>query len=202
MKKIIIILAATLIYACSSTRKYEPQAFSKNMPEWVMKGGAAFKDKSPTVFYGVGVSNYMPNTMLMRETADSRARAQLATEIKTSIQKMVEDYIHNNMDYFDKENTAGSDELVQYVSKEVIDTTLVGASIIDRWQDPETKDLYSLARIDLSNNFYDEYKTALKKAISKEHFNFVKEKKDEMLKKLNEEIEKQRKKEKEILSNQ
>ena len=61
------------------------------------------------------------------ETADSRARADLAVQLKVGVKKLTLDYMSDHKDYFDEKNTAGSDETTTVVSKQVVDQVLVGS---------------------------------------------------------------------------
>jgi hypothetical protein len=201
MKKVGLIMSVVLFVSCSSGNKmYKPEMVEMTtpQPEWVMKGSAAFPNEPKTVFYGVGVSNSMPNIALLRETADSRARANVASEIKTAVEKLVKDYMDMHTDYFNKD-TAGSDEFISYISKSVTDAILINCRIIDRWQDPKTGAFYSLAKMDQNEEFYKQYKEALRRSLSDAHYNIVKEKADKALKDLDSDVEKQRQREKEIL---
>ncbi|HOJ86180.1 MAG: LPP20 family lipoprotein [Elusimicrobiales bacterium] len=199
MKKIALIAMGLLMTACASNRKYEPQALNlKNAPEWVMKGGEAFKKDSPFIYYGVGISEYIPHTMLMREAADSRGRTEIASQIRTHVEKLYKDYYGNNKDYVDPQK-GNVNELIEVARREFVDEVLIGVRIIDRWQDPETKAFYSLAYLNLENNFYDQYKNSLRKTLEEKHYMFVKEKAENMFKEMDSMVEKQRAREKEIL---
>ena len=201
MGKIILLVITGILVSCSSGNKmYKPEIVEMTtpQPEWVMKGSAAFPNEPKTVFYGVGVANSMPNIALLREAADNRARANVASEIKTAIEKLVKDYMDMHTDYFNKD-VAGSDEFITYVSKSVTDAILINCRIIERWQDPKTGAFYSLAKMDQSEEFYKQYKEALKRALSDAHYNIVKEKVDNALSELDLDIKKQRQREKEIL---
>jgi len=201
MKKVVIVaVMAGIMVGCSGNKMYKADKveISTPQPEWVMKGSAAFPNEPKTVFYGVGVANPMPNIALLRETADNRARANIASEMKTAVEKLVKDYMDMHVDYFNKDS-AGSDELTSFVSKSVTDAILINCRIIDRWQDPKTGAFYSLAKMDQNEEFYKQYKEALRRSLSDAHYNIVKEKADKALTDLDSDIEKQRQREKEIL---
>lgn len=179
---------------------YQPAIVEQTRPapEWVYKGSAAFPNEPKTVFYGVGVVNSMPNIALMRETADARARANIASEMKTAVAKLVRDYMDMHVDYFNQD-AAGSDEFITYVAKLTTDAILINCRIIDHWQDPKTGAYYSLAKMDASEDFYQQYKEAMKKALRDAHLASVIKKRDEAEKTLDAEIEKQRARESQIL---
>ena len=190
-------------YGCGSSKKemYDPVKTLNpaNMPTWVMKGSAAFPDEPKTVFFGVGVANSMPNIALLREASESRARANVASEIKTAVMKLTRDYMDMHVDYFDQD-AAGSDEFISYVAKNVSDETLINCRIVDRWQDGKTGAFYSLAKMDQNEEFYKDYKESVRKAIRNKHYAVVKEKREEAEKTLDAAIEKQRARENKILN--
>ena len=61
-------------------------------PDWVNKGGGAFKDANEKVFYGVGLADGMNNLSLQRTTADNRALANIANQIKTVVKGFTKDF--------------------------------------------------------------------------------------------------------------
>lgn len=192
-KTSLLMTALALIFAgCAST----PAPSTSSRPAWIDKGG--YPGDPVTVIYGVGVANAMPNIALQREASESRARGNVASSMNTYVAKLVKDYMDHHVDYFDQENTAGSDEFVSSVSKSVTEAQLVGSRIVDHWTDPATGAMYSLARIDTANTF-DEYKEKLKKAIRDNHGKALKARTDDALKDLDKELGKQREREKEIL---
>ncbi|GEM_PF-622577 len=171
MKKALLgLLAAGLLLAgCGGTKMEVKTVASNGKPDWVEKGGGVFKGDVNSVVYGVGIADQGPNISLMREKADSRARADMAAQIKVTVQKLTMDYMSDHKDYFDQKDTAGSDEMTTVVSKQVVDQTLMGSHIIDRWTDPQTGALYALATMDITDGFYDSYEQALKKALRTQH---------------------------------
>lgn len=202
LKMLCLVGFATTMVGCAGSKPamYTPVKVEQSspMPDWVMKGSAAFPNEPKTVFFGVGISNSMPNISLLREAADSRARANVASEMKTVVAKLTRDYMDMHVDYFNQD-AAGSDEFISYVSKLTTDETLLNCRVNDRWQDTKTGALYSLARMDSNDEFYKNYKENLKKAISDKHLAVVTAKRDEAEKTLDAEIEKQRANENKIL---
>ena len=58
---------------------------NKAAPDWIIKGGAAFKDSGKFAFYGVGSAPpAISDEYLRRETADNRARAGIQNGFITS----------------------------------------------------------------------------------------------------------------------
>jgi len=170
-----------------------------NRPDWVTKGSGAFPGDPATKVYGVGVAGPDPNTAVQIEQARSRARADLASQIKTVVQRLVKDFMESHKDWFNLEDTAGSDEFFSYVSKQVVDETLMGSKQLDSWKDPKTGDLYMLYGLDLGSSFYDSYKEGIKRMLREKHRAVVKERADEAINELDKAVEEQRQREKEII---
>ncbi len=164
-----------------------------------MKGAGAFKGDNGTVFYGVGISDNGPNLSLRREKADSRARADVAVQMKVGVQKLTMDYMSDHKDYFDKDNTSGSDEMTTVVSKSVVDQALVGSHIVDRWEDPKDGSLYSLAKLEVGDSLYDSYEQALKKTLRAQHKMETQAQMNDALDKLDTEVGRQRRRESDIM---
>jgi len=189
-------LAALVLAGCSSAPVKEAKAAK---PEWIIKGSGAYTAEAATVFYGVGIANAMPNISLQRKMADQRAREEVAASMKTSMKSMVKDYMDHHVDYFNPNDTAGSDEFGSYVSKSVVDQELVNCRVIDHFEDPDTGALYSLARMDANSDVMDQYKESLKQAIRDNHGNVLRARTDDALKELDKNVDEQRQHENQLL---
>ena len=141
-----ILLAAglLLINGCASApaKLDEPE-----MPQWVYKGNGAFDEDSGKVFYGVGIASGINNKALLFSTADNRARAEVAKTLETYVAVLAKDYMASTTA---GDMSASSEEQhVEQALKTFSKTTLHGATIIDHWQDPDDKTMYSLCKLDL-----------------------------------------------------
>lgn len=134
---IIAVGAAFMLSACAS-----------GPPKWVEKGpGSMMKDGK--AFYGVGGSGGIKNEPLARETADNRARADLAKYMDTYTSYLMRDYAAST--------TAGDftksseEQNVERAVKTFVSTNLSGVVIVDRWEkeDKGSKTIYALAKIDM-----------------------------------------------------
>ncbi|MEA3435280.1 MAG: hypothetical protein U9R43_02370 [Thermodesulfobacteriota bacterium] len=135
-----------LVAGCASSPK--PSADPASMgPAWVMKGGGAFDVEKGKVFYGVGIASGIKNKALLRQTADNRARAEIAKTMETYVATLAKDYMAST--------TAGDmsksseEQHVETALKTFSKTTLHGATIVDRWMDPTDGSMYSLCELDL-----------------------------------------------------
>ena len=149
-------------------------------PDWVNKGSGAFKGANEKVFYGVGLADGMQNLSLQRTTADDRAIANVATQIKSVVKRLKKDY--------ESITAAGKDSIerenVDNAMKLLVNQTVNGARIIDHWEHPGKNVLYALARVELSNlqkqietrkELSDESRDAIKKKAEKLHEEMAKE---------------------------
>ncbi len=145
-----ILCTATLLFmaACSSTPDEAPSADTASAgPAWVMKGSGAFGKEGSKVFYGVGAASGIKNKSLLRQTSDDRARAEIAKTLEIYVASLTKDYMAST--------TAGDmsksseEQHVETALKTFTRATLHGATIVDRWQDPADKTMYSLCELDL-----------------------------------------------------
>ena len=146
MMALFVLLAAGLLLmnGCASApaKLDEPE-----MPQWVYKGSGAFDEDDGKVFYGVGIASGISNKALLFSTADNRARAEVAKTLETYVAVLSKDYMASTTA---GDMSASSEEQhVEQALKTFSKTTLHGATIIDHWQDPEDKTMYSLCKLDL-----------------------------------------------------
>lgn len=139
-----IVLAAMVFSAggCSSKHKMVPGA-----PEWVNEGSGAFEDSGEKVFYGVGAVTGITSPSLKAQAADQRARADIARQLDTYVANLYRDYQRATPESMGR--PAVEEEHVEQSLKSFTQVTVRGVRIMDRWREPETDTLYSLARIDL-----------------------------------------------------
>lgn len=115
-------------------------------PEWVLKGSGAFGKDKGKVFYGVASASNIGNTALLRAAADNRARNEVAKGIQFYSASLMKDYAAST----NAGNESSEEQHVAQAIKTVTIQTLSGVEIIDHWQNPETGELYTLAKLDLS----------------------------------------------------
>ena len=151
-----------------------------NPPEWVLKGGGAYKDSSGKAFYGVGSATGIKNFSLQRIAADDRARNDLAKVFEFLTKSLTKDYMaHTTEGDFSR---SSEEQNIEVALKTVTSATLTGVMIIDHWEHPYRNELFSLARLDLEKfkKNLDQYKE-----LSQEVRDAVKQRAD----KLHEELE-------------
>jgi len=137
MQLIGLMMVTLLLAACSST------------PKWVEKGGGYMNEKNSKAFYGVGGVSGVQNEPLARESADNRARADLAKYMDTYTSYLMRDYAAST--------TAGDftksseEQNIERALKTFVSTNLSGVAVVDRWEkeDKVGKTVYALAKMDL-----------------------------------------------------
>ena len=144
-----------LIAGCASSPKPSADTASQG-PAWVMKGSGAFDVTKGKVFYGVGVASGIPNKALLRQTAENRARAEIAKTMETYVATLAKDYMASTTS--GDMSKASSEQHVETALKTFSKTTLHGAVIVDRWMDPADGSFYALCELDLFS-----FKDALEK---------------------------------------
>lgn len=118
----------------------------KDVPKWVTQKGAAFSGER-RVLHGVGNSAGLFNPALRRRATEGSARNDLAATLQVYVAGLQKQYL--------AETTAGSmdkhsvEQHIQDTMKQVTEATLVGAQIVEYWENPTRNEAYALARLDL-----------------------------------------------------
>ena len=92
--------------------------------ETTFPGAPSWYD-NPTPGCGVGSAKHRGNRNLTKEAATSRARRDLAAQLKAKVQGMVKDYAAMG----EAEGKEFSEELVTSVGRQIVDQTLVGTVV-------------------------------------------------------------------------
>lgn len=148
-------------------------------PKWVKKGSGAFDDKN---FYGVGSVTGVKNEPLAWDTAENRARAEIAKTFETYTGYLMRDYAAST--------TAGDftrnseEQNVERAIKTVTTTSLSGVKSIDRYKDEKANTYYVLTKMSL-----DEMKENMMKAkeLNGEVRDFVRKNADKLFDRLEKE---------------
>lgn len=119
-------------------------------PTWVEEGSGALHKKDDKAFYGVGaVAGIRHNEPLAWDTAENRARAELAKNFETYTAYLMRDYA--------AATTAGSftatseEQNVERAVKTFSSVTLRGARPVDRYKDEESHTYYVLTKLSLAD---------------------------------------------------
>ncbi|HDO23313.1 MAG TPA: hypothetical protein ENG86_10800 [Nitrospirae bacterium] len=84
----------------------------------------------------------------MRQTADDRARNEVAKIFQFYTASLAKDYMASTM--AGDPNATSEEQHVEQAIKTVTSMTLSGVEIVDHWDNPKTGELFSLARLDLA----------------------------------------------------
>lgn len=144
------LISYVLLAGCGGKAKEvpQPEITKPPKPDWVEKGSGAFGGEAGKAFYGVGAAFGIKNPSLLRSTADNRARAEIARIFKTYTAALMKDYQASTMAGNPQETS--EEQHVENTIKTFTKAELAGVQIVDHWKDPETGELFALARMDLS----------------------------------------------------
>lgn len=138
-----LLCALLTVFACSSKHKLVPGA-----PDWVNQGSGAFDDSGSRVFYGVGAVTGIASPNLAMQTADQRARADIARQLETFVAGLYRDY--QQAGTADGRALGAEQQHVEESFQAITRISVRGARVVDHWRDTDTDTLYALARIDLA----------------------------------------------------
>jgi hypothetical protein len=154
-------------------------------PKWVKQGSGAFNEKDSKGFYGVGSVVGVRNEPLAWDTAENRARAEIAKTFETYTGYLMRDYAASTTAGDFTKNT--EEQNVERAIKTVAITTLSGVRPIERYKDEKTNTYYVLAKLN-----FDEMKNNLEQAkeLNAEVRDFVRKNADKIFERLEKEEDK------------
>lgn len=122
-------------------------------PKWVQKGSGVYNEKDAKAFYGVGSVVGVRNEPLAWDTAENRARAEIAKTFETYTGYLMRDYAASTTAGDFTRNT--EEQNVERAVKTVTTATLSGVRPIERYKDEKTNTYYVLTKLsleDMKNN--------------------------------------------------
>lgn len=154
-------------------------------PKWVQKGSGAFNEKDQKAFYGVGSVAGVRNEPLAWDTAENRARAEIAKTFETYTGYLMRDYAASTTAGDFTRNT--EEQNVERAIKTVTTVTLSGVRPLERYKDEKTNTYYVLAKLSL-----DDMKNNLEQAreLNAQVRDFVRKNADRLFERLEKEEEK------------
>jgi hypothetical protein len=118
-------------------------------PTWVKKGSGAYNDKNDKAFYGVGSVVGVKNEPLAWDTAENRARAEIAKNFETYTGYLMRDYAASTTAGDFTKNT--EEQNIERAIKTISTTTLSGVRPIDRYKDEKSGTYYVLTKLSLDD---------------------------------------------------
>jgi hypothetical protein len=118
-------------------------------PKWVKQGSGALNEKDSKYFYGVGAVAGVKNEPLAWDTAENRARAEIAKTFETYTGYLMRDYAASTTAGDFTKNT--EEQNVERAIKTVTITTLSGVRPIERYKDEKTNTYYVLTKLNLED---------------------------------------------------
>ena len=154
-------------------------------PKWVAKGSGYMNDKDSKAFYGVGSVTGVRNEPLAWDTAENRARAEIAKSFETYTGYLMRDYAASTTAGDFTKNT--EEQNIERAIKTVTTVTLSGVRPLDRYKDEETNTYYVLTKLSL-----EDMKNNMEKAkeLNAQVRDFVRKNADRLFERLEKEEEK------------
>lgn len=151
-------------------------------PNWVHEGSGVLNEDDSKSIYGVGSVIGVKNEPLAWETAENRARAELAKTFRTYTAYLMQDYAASTTAANFTKST--EEQNVERAIKTFSAVTLNGVRPIDRYKDDDTATYYVLTKLS-----FEEMKDALQQAqeLDAEVREFVRKNAERAFKKLQEE---------------
>src|SRR6187549_1622557 len=118
-------------------------------PKWVKQGSGAYNDKDTKAFYGVGSVTGVRNEPLAWDTAENRARAEIAKTFETYTAYLMRDYAASTTAGDFTRNT--EEQNIERAIKTFSAVTLSGVRQEERYKDEKTGTYYVLAKLNLAD---------------------------------------------------
>jgi hypothetical protein len=149
MKRSIItlIVSVMLLVGCSSKTSVESDLNISGAPDWVNEGNQMLGDEDGRLFHGIGSAPSMGDFSLQKNTADDRARAEVARIFNSYLSIASNDYSASAS----QGNQQVNEQAVSRQIDNITQINLSGVKIIARWQDDDTHSIWSLAELDLDH---------------------------------------------------
>jgi len=140
-------LILTLFFVgCSSKTMVESDLHIDGAPDWVNEGNQMLNDDGGRLFHGIGSAPTLGDHSLQKNTADDRARAEVARVFSSYLTVASNDYSA----VASQGNAQLSEQSVSRQIDNLTQINLTGVRIIGRWQDKDTGSIWSLAELDLN----------------------------------------------------
>ena len=188
-------LVLATMWGCASTGMDVPDDCKKatclvqqgKAPEWIVKPQVYSGDRGK--IYGVGNASMVKNSGLLRRNAEAQARREIAAFLGTDVEAMLVAYANSTTagDADVQSETQDVEDVLRTLTKE----ELVGAKVLEYWENPYQQEAYALARLDTGEAF-DSILSGLKasKKMSEKQIQDIKNRRNEFIDDLDKRIEK------------
>ena len=142
---------AALALGCASTPLGEGTALENEYagaPDWVVHECSSYWGDPENWICGVGSAAGSKNVSLMRQTATSRGRVEIARSLQTRIESMLKDYQATTTGGQDFGEAANDEQHIVDVSREITDMTLSGTQMATTWIS-QNGTFYALVALDV-----------------------------------------------------
>lgn len=118
-------------------------------PNWVKEGSGYLNTKEDKAFYGMGSVVGVRNEPLAWDTAENRARAEVAKNFETYTAYLMRDYAASTTagDF----SASSEEQNIERAIKTFSSVTLSGVRPVERYKDPETMSYHVLAKLSLDD---------------------------------------------------
>jgi hypothetical protein len=159
----ILVLSVCLmvcVFGCKTAKKPTPSASlgvpSSNVvyPDWVLNP-AQDSSKDKNALYGVGFVSGVSNRALAFSAAENRAVAKIQRTFQVYVEGMMEDYMQSTVA---EDMTSSEEQNIINTQRTIIDGSLSGVIVTNRWVDPSENTVYVQVKLD-----YETFETYLDK---------------------------------------
>ncbi|MCP4451956.1 MAG: hypothetical protein GY809_10870 [Planctomycetes bacterium] len=151
---------AICVVGCKTSKKPTPASSlgvpssDVEYPEWVLNA-AQDSGKDKNALYGVGFVSGVKNRALAFTAAENRAVAKIQRTFQVYIEGMMEDYMQSTLA---GEMTSSEEQNIKNTQRTIIDGSLSGVIVTNRWVDPSDNTVYVQVKLD-----YETFETYLDK---------------------------------------
>lgn len=139
-----VVLIVVLAGCSSAPRHYDQSVDKTGKPQWVARGTQTSKTTRGRVFLGVGMALTQGNFTRQANTANARAREELARMLNRFIEVVARDYIATGE--AEREGFLPN-EAPQHIN-DMTSLVLSRAEVLDHWVDESSNKIFAIAQIE------------------------------------------------------
>ena len=158
---VLAVCLAVCVFGCKKTETKPTPSTSLGVPssnveypEWVLNA-AQDTSKDQDALYGVGFVSGVSNRALAFSAAENRAVAKIQRTFQVYVEGMMEDYMQSTVA---GDMTSSEEQNIINTQRTIIDGSLSGVIVTNRWVDPTENTVYVQCKLD-----YETFETYLDK---------------------------------------